>query len=243
MICKNCGAKIQDDAKFCPECGCAVTAEELTPAYGKEGKKVTENIYLCPDGKYRWVYELSMLKNPMILMSVVKVLLISGCIVAGYVLILRLFSGGPVFSKMSDMDRMGVTVAGIAVIFCILIAYLVVAASKGYKYCVLFEMDEEGVVHRELPKSFRKTQALSLLTVMAGLAANRPGVAGAGLLAASKTSLASTFSQVKSVHVMRLFHTIKVSEPFAKNQVYAAEADFDFVLGYIREHVPEKAMK
>ena len=217
--------------------------KELTPADGKEGKKVTENIYLCPDGKYRWVYELSMLKNPVILMTVLKVLLISGCIVAGYVLILKLSGGGTMSGGMSDMDRMGVTVLGIALLCCILIAYLVVAASKGWKYCVLFEMDEEGIVHRELPKSFRKTQALSLLGVLAGLAANRPGVAGAGMLAASRSSLTSTFSKVKSVRVLRLFHTIKVSEPFAKNQIYAAEADFDFVLGYIREHVSEKAMK
>ncbi len=217
--------------------------KELIPEDGKEGKKVTENIYLCPDGKYRWIYELSMLKNPVILLAVLRVLLISGGIVAGYVLILKLFSGGPVFGRMSDMDRMGVTVAGIALICCLLIAYLVVAASKGWKYCVLFEMDEEGIVHRELPRSFQKTQALSLLGALAGLAANRPGVAGAGILAASRSSLASTFSKVKSVRVLRLFHTIKISEPFAKNQIYAAEADFDFVLGYIREHVSEKAMK
>ena len=41
------------------------------------GEKVTENIRLCPDGKYRWIYEFSMLKNPAVLRTVFKVLGIS----------------------------------------------------------------------------------------------------------------------------------------------------------------------
>ena len=39
-----------------------------------EGKKVSENIYLCPDGVYRWIYEFPMAKNPTILITVWKVL-------------------------------------------------------------------------------------------------------------------------------------------------------------------------
>ena len=38
-----------------------------------EGQKVTENIYYCTDGKYRWIYELNMLKNPVILMTIWKI--------------------------------------------------------------------------------------------------------------------------------------------------------------------------
>jgi len=32
---------------------------------------------------------------------------------------------------------------------------------------------------------------------------------------------------------------IKVSEPFSKNQVYCRKEDFDFVLGFIRDHCPK----
>lgn len=132
---------------------------------------------------------------------------------------------------------------GLALLFCILTGYLIAASSKGFKYCVLFEMDEQGVLHKELPKSLKKTQALSALTVIAGLAAKRPGTVGAGLLAASRSSLSSSFERVKSVKVLRFYHTIKVNETFAKNQIYAEKADFDFVLGYILEHVSDKAAK
>lgn len=205
-----------------------------------EGEKVTENIYLCSDGKYRWIYEYSMLRNPVILFTVCKVLLISGLIVAAFVTILNLINGNPIFTEPSDMEKTGLTVTGIAILFCILIAYLVVAKSKGYKYCVLFEMDEDGIVHRELPQSYQKTQALSELVFLVGAAANRPGVAGAGLLAATRSSLASTFSKVRRMKVLRVFHTIKLDEPFSHNQVYAEPADYDFVLDYITERIPGK---
>ena len=38
-------------------------------------------VTLCPDGKYHWVYEVPMLKNPSILIDVYKVLGISFAIV------------------------------------------------------------------------------------------------------------------------------------------------------------------
>jgi hypothetical protein len=40
-------------------------------------EKTDSRVTLCPDGKYRWVYEVPMLKNPSILYDVYKVLGIS----------------------------------------------------------------------------------------------------------------------------------------------------------------------
>ncbi len=36
------------------------------------GEGVTETLRLCPDGVYRWVYKLSMLKNPVIVIAMNK---------------------------------------------------------------------------------------------------------------------------------------------------------------------------
>ena len=57
------------------------------------GEKVTENIWLCPDGVYRWSYEFNMLKNPTIIMTVWKVLGISIGIVMGFIFLTDLFEG------------------------------------------------------------------------------------------------------------------------------------------------------
>ena len=58
------------------------------------GEKVTENVYLCPDGVYRWVYEFPMLKNPAILFTVWRVLLMSCAICVLLVGVPSLFTGG-----------------------------------------------------------------------------------------------------------------------------------------------------
>ena len=42
-----------------------------------EDRQISENIILCHDGSYRWIYEFHMLKNPVLLMTVLKVLLLS----------------------------------------------------------------------------------------------------------------------------------------------------------------------
>ena len=35
----------------------------------KKPEQISEKIQLCPDGKYRWIYEYDMLKNPSILLT------------------------------------------------------------------------------------------------------------------------------------------------------------------------------
>ena len=59
------------------------------------------------------------------------------------------------------------------------------------------------------------------------------------MMVASHTSLSSDFSKVRSIKPKRLWHTIKVNEPFAKNQIYTTKEDFDFVLNFIRQHCPK----
>lgn len=243
MFCEKCGAEIAENASFCAGCGTALPNRKEPESVAAEGEKISENIFRSSDGKYRWVYEYSMMKNPVILLTVVKVLLISALIVTGFVVLLNLIEGNPLFVPLSETEKTGLTFIGFVILFCIVVAYLVVAASKGFKYCVLFEMDENGIVHRELPKSYRKTQVLSELVFLFGAAANRPGVAGAGLLAATKNELASEFGKVRRIKSLRAFHTIKLDAPFSHNQVYAEPEDYDFVLNFISGHVPGKQPK
>jgi len=80
MYCDNCGHPIPVGIRFCENCGApVVTADTDHQKQDKkiEGHKVTENIFLCPDGKYRWIYEYQMLKNPTILIAIMKAMLVS----------------------------------------------------------------------------------------------------------------------------------------------------------------------
>ncbi len=197
-----------------------------------EGRYVTKNIVQGPDGIYRWIYEMSMYRNPTVFITVCKVMGLSLFIVYVFVLIVSLPSGGigefiPITGVFALLIffMFGLTGAG----------YLIVAAMYGGKYTVLFEMDETSVKHIQINSQFKKARAAGLITSLSGLLAGNYAAAGAGLLAASKNSRTSEFIKVKSIKAYRSTDLIKVDQPLNHNQIYAAEEDFDFVFGYISE--------
>jgi hypothetical protein len=99
-------------------------------------------------------------------------------------------------------------------------------------------MEEEGVTHTQMMKQVKRSELISTLTVLAGLAAKNPTTVGVGLNSGARTSMRSEFSKVRSVKSYPKRGVIKVNMTFEKNQVYASKADFDFVNGFILDHCP-----
>ena len=205
-----------------------------------EGQQITENIYLCPDGMYRWIYEYDMVRNPVILFTVWKVMGIAFLAVFLFLQVITLISGDGLFLPGWDNG-------GKYAFFCLvllfgpvaILSYFIVAASYGWRYMVLFEMNDAGVKFIQMPGQFKKAQALGWLSAMAGLVTGNLAAAGAGVLAASRDSMYSEFAKVRAVIPKRGFHTIKVNGRLMHNQVYAEDADFDFVLNYIQQRTPQ----
>ncbi|MBO6302781.1 MAG: zinc ribbon domain-containing protein [Ruminiclostridium sp.] len=244
MFCSKCGSQTDENAKFCPVCGAAFA--DNTEAAPKEppvqGQKVTENIYLCPDGVYRWIYEFAMMKNPTILFTIWKIF---GGIIVGiwlFDIILMLFDGALTPDGVLGHSAVfAVILLGMGVLS--FLAYLIVAASYGWKYIVLFEMDEQSVTHTQMEHQFRKAQALGWLTAAAGALAGNLTMTGAGISSAVHNSLKTEFAKVKSIKTRRGRQTIYVNEMLGKNQVYAELPDFDFVLSYINARIPSDAAR
>ena len=208
-----------------------------------QGQMVTKNIRRCPDGVYRWTYEYHMLRNPTILFTVWKVLGISFGAVFLFTLVIDLVQG--VVTSIADLwnaSKVFVILAGIF-FFISLIAYLILAAACGWKYQVLFEMTDDSVKHIQMPKQVRQAEVLAFLTALAGAAAHQPGVTGAGLLASAKSISVSEFRNVETVKVRRKRNTIHVNQLFDKNQVYAEDADFEFVERFITERCTKAKIK
>ena len=197
-----------------------------------------KTIEKSPDGVYRWVYEFNMLKNPMILLTVWKIfaLVLAGMWLFFGLLNLRDYS----LTEAFILEAKALALPAAILLVLSLLAYAILAGIYGWKYCVLFEMDEEGVRHIQMEKQFKKAQAVGWLTFAAGLAAGKPGAAGAGLLSAAKNESATKFSAVKKMKVFPAMHTIKLDSPLNHNQIYAEGEDFDFVLEYISRRVPTK---
>ena len=211
--------------------------------YGKiTGEKVTENIYLCPDGVYRWFYELNMLTNPTILFTVWKVLAIAFGIVILLFLIVDLIQG--TIQSIGLWPSMKIFAYLIPVFFVLsIIAYLIVAWTFGWKYIVLFEMDDERVSHIPTEKEFKKAQALSWIAMLTAVAAKNRGAFSAGMLSGMKGPSTSIFREVEYLRIRRKRHTIHVDQLLDKNQVYAEDADFDFVEKFIRDRCVKAKIK
>lgn len=192
---------------------------------------------LCPDGKYRWVYDVPMLKNPSILLEVFWVLGISFGLVWLFVLLI-----GGCESHFRLTDVWGITRGFLVLtaVFFVLgcVAYFFVSWYYGWKYSILFIMDEQQVVHKQLPGTEGKARAIGKLTAMAGAASGKPGMVGMGILAANRTSMSSSFSSVRRIKPCRRRHLIKVRERFSRNMVFVADEDFDFVYQYLCDHCP-----
>ena len=191
-----------------------------------QGKEVR----LCSDGKYRWVYEMNLLKNPTIFFTVLKVMMISVGIVWLFGMVIGL-------GDMSlDYFLFWTKLTGIMIgIFFVLtvIGILITAAVLG-KYVVLFEMDENEVTHIQMPRQVKKAEVIGLITTLVGAMAKSPTTMGAGVLATAKTKSTSEFVNVRRVKARRRFNLIKVNQLFDKNQVYVADEDFDFVYNFIK---------
>jgi len=196
---------------------------------------VNEHVRLYPDGKYRWVYEVNMLTNYSILFDVWKVLGISMGILVLLFVVIAVFDGDWDVDMLIGMtSTLGIVVLVMLVLG--LIGYYVYAAISGWKYAVLFIMDEKKVVHQQMPNTVKKGQLIGALTILAGLASGRPGAVGTGVLAQSRLSMTSTLAHVERLISCRKMNLIKVNERFEKNRVYVNTEDFDFVYDFLLTH-------
>lgn len=246
MFCTNCGNEIDEDSVFCTFCGSRILnsnhKDDRTKAtVSAAGPRPSPGIELCGDGKYRWYYELSMLKNPVILITVLKVFgLVFG--------ILFLFLAASIVKNYSFGKLAEYAVPALLFILfftvLIIVSYLVLAAMFGGKYLVLFEMNEEGVRHIQMPAQFKKVQAVAWLSGAAGFAIGDPiGGIGRGLVIGTKNESYTDFSHVSKLRSQPYFNTIKLVEILNHNQIYATNEDYNFVLQYILEHIPQKARR
>jgi len=201
-----------------------------------------ERVTLFPDGKFRWVFELNMLKNYSILFDLWKVFGITIGILVVFAFFMLLFSGNLDLDSIKGLGIGILITAGIMFVLSI-VGYFFYAATSGWKYVVLFIMDDQQVIHQQMPKQVKKAHAIGALTILAGLISGRPGTIGTALLAQSRTSMTSNYDSVKKLIPQRGMNLIKVNETLEKNRVYVCDEDFDFVYQYLCTHCPNVKRK
>lgn len=201
----------------------------------------SRNIALCPDGKYRWNHEINLLRHPAFFLMVWKIFFF---ILIGIFLFTMIIDIGNADywwdGLLMSLRFFGYILIGMTAL--VVIGYLVYAAIMGGKYRVTFEMDDQGVNHKQVAQQAKKAKKIAALTMMAGAAAGKPTAAGIGMTAAN-TEMYTEFARVKAIRRYPRRGLIKLREGLSRNEVYAAKEDYAFVESYICSRCPGAKIK
>lgn len=189
--------------------------------------------------RYRWLYQLRLFKNPVFFLLVFKIFFCIWLVISLFVLSLDLIEGLPL--KSLEGTLLFMLLMGLILLLLLIVSYGFYGIIMRGKYTILFEMDEKGIAHIQVPKERKKAEKLGLTTFLAGLLTGNPTVMGAGLLSAHKQASYTKFSAVNKIRVNRKRQQIKIrSSGLFHNQVFTHPEDFDFVLDFIRSHSSDK---
>ncbi|VDN49106.1 conserved protein of unknown function [Petrocella atlantisensis] len=235
MNCNECNMPIEEGNLFCKNCGSPVVTDPIVSTSNNKHQDMPDDtaVVMNGEGLMRWAYDMNMWKNPTILITVWKVMMLGAMAPALLMFFLTLEEGfieaGAIFFEV-------IIIVAVILTALMLLAYPLVAIMNGGRYCVVFEMNGMGVNHIQLDKQFKKSQVLAMISVLAGVMAGNPQTTGAGLLAGTKQSTYSTFSKVKTIVVNKRRHVIYLNQNLIHNQIYSEAQDFDMICEYICQH-------
>lgn len=203
----------------------------------KQQEDFTDRVTLGADGKYRWVYTLNLYKNPTVYVLVWSIFFVIILAIFAVVLLSDAIRWDDFYPTrlVGDLKALGYAMAGMTALTGL--GYLVYAAMMGGKYIVEFEMDQQGVLHRQTAAQAKKARKIGGATAASGLATGSLTRAGIGANA-QRTEMYSDFAATRRVKACPRRHLVKVNARLSHNQVYAPAEDYDFVKNYIVEHCP-----
>ncbi len=201
------------------------------------GTETDEEIIQDSAGGYHWMYAFSFWKNPAVLITTYKLLLLATLVPGLLMFFLTLAEEG-----IAPAFRIFILIMGggaVLMAALLALAYPLIALIYGGKYYVLFKMDNKGINHIQLDKQFKKAQAMGFLTTLLGAASGSIAAGGAGILAASRKNLYTSFERVKSMKVNSRRNTIYLNETLTRNQIYVSDENFQSIKEYILNHCPK----
>ena len=195
---------------------------------------LTDRVLLCPDGKYRWTYEVNLWKKPTIFLDLLKAFLIPLLLIMVIGVSVGFHRYGFEWETLVE-EAKGMFWVCVFVLFLCLIGYVLFAKINGGRYAAMFVMDEGTVTHYQMQKHVERSQLIAAINIMLDAQSSGPAV-----LAAAVSSWESNFSKVRRVKAIRRRNLIKVNGILTKNRIFVENSeDYEFVLRYITERCPK----
>jgi hypothetical protein len=130
MTCPQCGQKSPEDSRFCEHCGAPLGEKPLRAEVisQRSMQQVSPGVTMGGDGVLRWVYEMNMWKNPTLVITIWKVLLLAALAPAVLLFFLTLGDGfgSALLAFVNVMGMVAAIVTGL-----MLLAYPLVAVLNG----------------------------------------------------------------------------------------------------------------
>jgi hypothetical protein len=105
----------------------------------------------------------------------------------------------------------------ILIVLLMVLTWLFVMIVYGGKYDAEFQVNDKGATCRTQQGQARKNRIINTLTVILGFLSGKPGVAGAGMLAASRQQVSVQWKRVRKVKFKPKTHTILLWGGFAEH--------------------------
>lgn len=190
-----------------------------------------ERVQQCEDGKYRWIYKMSTLKNPTMMIRMGKILGVTLLMIYILAQLVSLTGEG----ENPFLQTVEMLMPAFAIILAAyVVSYLLWVLLCGGTYVCAFEMDDAGILHAQAKNKTEGQKLIEQMTVILGAASPVIGALGSGLTAAVNSSWKSNFFAVTSLRARRRYNAIYLNEPGCKNIIYVDDRDFDFVWSYIK---------
>ena len=194
-------------------------------------------IYQDREGSYKWIYNIDLDRNPVILMTVLLVI----HVLYAFLLIFWIFLS----------VRFGFDLEMYAILFGTYIAVLIISllsvkyVNWRYKgrYLMVYHMTEEFIRVAQIRDQGDMTRQLSFLRGLLGILANEPGTVISGMALSTMTDASSRYKSVYRINGERKNDVIHLTSLFLFNMVFVTPEYYEFVWKYIVSRCPKAKIR
>ena len=212
-FCTQCGASLNENARFCPKCGNATAAD--TPPSDKASPQAMT-----------WRIEVPLLTNRFVMTDVIV-----GCgvtVILCWLFFFLAFAWGSDFRNLAQAWRVSATFALGGAIFLSTISLFVLLVFFGNRHPLEFILDEDGIVMNNISE---RAKAAHRLAWLVALATGRPLMAGPGLIAQSREVVAIPWDEVRRVKTYPALGVIAIRGGLLENiRLYCTRENYPAVL-------------
>ncbi|MBE6125187.1 MAG: hypothetical protein E7186_02545 [Erysipelotrichaceae bacterium] len=206
-----------------------------------DDSRVSHDFRLCDDGVYRWVYEYDLWKNHTVILEIEKFFILACMGIMVIQGLIEIPQKGFIKALISAAQEAGILLGIMSVL--LVISYPIYCLLSNGKYCVLFEMDDKGIMHTRMEKKVKREDLVEWLWAANEILDSRLLSTSLSIATASEASMETVFSEVRKMSVSEKGKTITLVCRITRNQVYVPAEKFEFVKKYILERCPENVQR